>query len=178
MGQNHNLNKEKEQHWCQTQQRDCICCPILPLPKNTFIKFSPGVSNSDTGTLQLGSICGRPCALRLEARMSFCLGVSFEGAFCTVLWFALQFSSTLNKCEEASLTFNKRGFSFFPNQLSPFSHSSQSSDAIPQSGPWQWAAYRAGHKQNINGVWAGLSYATPHLSFPKCELLEGNWPSP
>lgn len=123
-------------------------------------------------------ICGRPCALRLEARMSFCLGVSFEGAFCTVLWFALQFSSTLNKCEEASLTFNKRGFSFFPNQLSPFSHSSQSSDAIPQSGPWQWAAYRAGHKQNINGVWAGLSYATPHLSFPKCELLEGNWPSP
>lgn len=46
----------------------------------------------------------------------------------------------------------------FSNQLSTLFHTPQSSDAIPLSEPWQWAAYGAGHGQNINSVW--LAWAT------------------
>lgn len=80
-------------------------------------------------------------------------------------------------CDDISLTFNKWIFSFYPNWLSTFFHTPQSSDAIPLSVPWQWAAYGAGHRRNINGVWLAWATLLFISHFPNVSLWERTCPT-
>lgn len=59
----------------------------------------------------------------------------------------------------------------------PFFQTPQSSDAIPVSALWQWAAYGGRHKRNINGVWSAWATLLFISHFPNMPLGRAG-PSP